>query len=85
MAPLWQSLRRLAGENDKVSAMQRSANEVPEAVSSVAKGNTAVNLRNLDPYDIFWSAVFALPATFNFIITFLDRLVTDAMIDLYDV
>jgi len=89
MAPLWQSLRRLAGADDEVitvSAMQRSAeDEVPEAVSSVAKANTAVNLRNLDPYDVFWSAVFALPATFNFIITFVDRLVADAMIDLYDV
>jgi hypothetical protein len=85
MAPLWQSLRHLAGVDDGVTAMQRSAYEVPEAVNSVAKANAAVNLRNLDPYDVFWSAVVSLPATLNFVITFVDRLITDAMIDLYDV
>jgi hypothetical protein len=41
--------------------------------------------RNQDPYDVFWSAVTALPAAFIFFVTFIDRLVTNAMIILYDV
>jgi hypothetical protein len=34
---------------------------------------------------VFWSAVFAIPSTLNWLATFADRLVTDAMITLFDV
>jgi hypothetical protein len=58
--PLWNALRRLADPTSNttnetvVSAMANPVDVVGEtvALSTVAAANTAVNLRNLDPYDV---------------------------------
>lgn len=69
----------------RVDHADSEADGTDESKRAQVTRNTAINLRAVNPYDMFWSTLFYPAAILQWGIVFADRLVTDAMIELYDV